>query len=399
VVVWPYTGHQRVLHVKPDGAVLLAWSIGASFAIRQRDRRGQWGPTEWSPFQEAAMQTGLAFDSSGRLHAIWGQSNQYVLDQMGYDLYTTSWARWDGQGHWSTPLQLDQRVEPLPLLGSNSTGAVFLYNGGGDPRFGGVQYRFVTGKNRWSAFAPMTAGGQNFSVISHQFDRQGRGHTMLLLPDYSIAYLPPKTASNERRWEITRTLTLPAAMHRPTLSFFYQLAGGGAGPASSFQVGVATVTISDTITPTIVFSDTGQTVHQLGWVDLASWAGQSITLTFAVQQAADEPFLKAEADTISIGSWTTPVVEDVTPNRIDAGEITTIQVVGDNFIDVPQVRIGGTVIEAVRLLDERTLEVDVPGTLPPGRHSVRLTNPDGATSARIGALVVGKELYLPLVAR
>lgn len=97
---------------------------------------------------------------------------------------------------------------------------------------------------------------------------------------------------------IAQTVTVPMTMSAPTLSFFYQLVGLSATRSSWFAVRV-----DNSITATTLFSTTTTTndwTHR--WIDLTPWAGQTITLTFNLHQAAGDPVRELYLDDITLGS-------------------------------------------------------------------------------------------------
>ncbi len=74
---------------------------------------------------------------------------------------------------------------------------------------------------------------------------------------------------------LQQTLFLSPTLNAPTLSYFYRVANGSTAP---FSASVSSSANVSTTTPSIV-SNSWQ--HQ--WLDLAPFAGQTITLTFALQ--------------------------------------------------------------------------------------------------------------------
>lgn len=70
---------------------------------------------------------------------------------------------------------------------------------------------------------------------------------------------------------------------------------------------------------------------------------------------------------------------------------------GQNFAATPIVTVNGQNIP-VQYVDKKTLLLEVPG-LPPGIYDLWIKNPDGRRNVHRGALTVGKQLYLPILAR
>jgi uncharacterized repeat protein (TIGR01451 family) len=62
------------------------------------------------------------------------------------------------------------------------------------------------------------------------------------------------------------------------------------------------VNITGGVTTTQVFSTTGGTPWSHEWVDLGAWAGQTVTVTFALQQAVGDAYALLALDDITVGS-------------------------------------------------------------------------------------------------
>ncbi|MBP7964078.1 MAG: PD40 domain-containing protein [Caldilineaceae bacterium] len=198
---------------------------------------------------------------------------------------------------------------------------------------------------------------------------------------------------------LSQVVTVAADWHQPTLAFIYASNRlTTTHPSVPFQVSVTAG-----LTTTQVFSATTQpTGHQLGWADLSPWAGQIITVTFALAQTDYDEETDLFLDHITLAPWLTPVAESVTPAAFDPGVSTPITVTGQNFLDGVTVRLirGEQIVSRVTLtrLDAHTLTVDLPA-LGPGIYDLWVTNPGGQQSVKMGAIRVGKQSYLPSVAR
>ncbi|MCB0129118.1 MAG: hypothetical protein KDE58_42925, partial [Caldilineaceae bacterium] len=110
--------------------------------------------------------------------------------------------------------------------------------------------------------------------------------------DFHLRLLP--TAISTTVSSVAKSVTIPAGIEQPTLSFMAALYGGndsvratalpqadlGTAPFSFFA---ATVTAG--ITTTTVYSSATPTDWHLAWADLSAWRGETVTVTFAVQQA------------------------------------------------------------------------------------------------------------------
>ena len=96
-----------------------------------------------------------------------------------------------------------------------------------------------------------------------------------------------------------------------------------------------------------------------------------------------------------LGSWLTPVLTDLSQTQWDAWSPQTITLTGYNFISMPMVYLGNTVITDVDYLDEATLVAHLPAQ-PPGPLSMQVVNPGGQSSLPRLARV-GLQTYLPVI--
>jgi hypothetical protein len=115
---------------------------------------------------------------------------------------------------------------------------------------------------------------------------------------------------------------------------------------------------------------------------------------------AETPYAPLLLDNVSLGSWQTPVVHEITPAHFTtgwAGKVITLR--GENFLAAPTLRIGNVDITQVRRIDNQTVEATLPATLPVGRHAVQLRSASGWRSVASTPLSLGLSLYLPAVRR
>jgi Tol biopolymer transport system component len=225
------------------------------------------------------------------------------------------------------------------------------------------------------------AAGPSLAVIGGSFD------------DYHLRETPMATGSADS--SVAQSVTIPADLHQPTLSFFHAIYDATPTGESYFA---ATVTAG--MTTTTVFSSTTNTDWRLGWADVSAWTGQTVTVTFVVSQAAGEPFLQAYLDEIALGAWTSPVVQSVTPERTPSGQTTTVTLQGVNFYSNLRIRLGSRPVNGVTVNETAgTATFTVAPTQPPGAYPIYLTAGDGGDMIYGGTLLVGDQLWLPLIAR
>lgn len=185
-----------------------------------------------------------------------------------------------------------------------------------------------------------------------------------------------------------RQVTLGASLHRPTLGLTYRHTDLTATLALHVQaVGGTPNTVTQTLPPGVGW--------QRAWMDLTSFAGQTLTVTVSLQGAPGS-WPVADFDEIVLGSWTTPLVTSVSPAVLDAPS-GVVTLVGDNFMGTPTVTLGG-VTTPVAVVDAQHLSVTIPASLGYGRHAVVVTNPDGFATTSTHGLQIGRGvLFLPVL--
>lgn len=202
---------------------------------------------------------------------------------------------------------------------------------------------------------------------------------------------------------LSQTVTIPAEMHQPTLAFFYQLQG--ATPALSFFHIEVTAPfssangVSATQVSTQIFTATMNTPWSFGSVNLDAWRGQTITIAFKTEQAANTNYVQVYLDEISLGSWETPIPESITPPQLAAGVKGTLLIQGQNFIATPTVKLGETPLANVQWQDEHTLTVEIPPTFQPGLYNLWISNPGQQLATSAWRIAIGEQRYLPLITK
>ena len=110
--------------------------------------------------------------------------------------------------------------------------------------------------------------------------------------------IEPPLAELSGSSRLTQTITIPADMPSPTLSYQLDYTGAPSAANSAFSL-----ILDDSTTHTELIrqsdSTTGWTHH---WHDLSAWAGQTITLTFQVDSAAGIYQTYARLDDVSLGA-------------------------------------------------------------------------------------------------
>lgn len=269
-------------------------------------------------------------------------------------------------------------------LDSSGTLHVLNHYLSADPRESGAYYRQRLPGGTWTEpwRASASLHGMKLLVGSD-------GNVMI----HQRAQLYSSAISAALTSALSQTVTLPAAMHAPTLSFAYSLSGVGAPDGAQFRVEV-----DDGITATTVYSTTTGSSWRIGWADMQPWLGKTVTIGFHLLQPAGTPPARLMLDTVSLGPWRTPIVAEVSPRQVSVADPGAITIRGENFIGVPTVKLGDVPLQSVQVIGPGELRATVPADLTPGQYPIWVVNPGGTRQAA-GMLQVGDPLYLPMVLR
>jgi hypothetical protein len=195
--------------------------------------------------------------------------------------------------------------------------------------------------------------------------------------------------------QIEQTVTLDGSLHAPTLSLMARFVNEAGG--SSYDIDIL-----DGETTTRLFSTIAGHTWTQRWFPLDDWAGKTIRLRITLHQAEGEIGARLDLDDISVGSWRTPSLSAVEPSRIyRVADNPVLTIHGDNFIATPDVWIDGVQIAAasVHWVDGATLTVNLPASLLPGHHSVKLANSGSVSATLDPAFTSGYSAYVPILTR
>ncbi|NLG48825.1 MAG: hypothetical protein GX552_01785 [Chloroflexi bacterium] len=202
---------------------------------------------------------------------------------------------------------------------------------------------------------------------------------------------------------LQQSLTIPADLAAPTLSFLYALEND-TGPLA----GTLTAAVQDETGETILWQGSQPTPwrqsHQGGryplWqqahADLTPWAGQTVTLVLRYDPQGTYSY--ALLDEVSVSPWILPHVQAVDPATVPPGVGQHVGVRGANFYEGAQVRLGAQKLQTTYHSDT-LLSAYVPPSIRVGRYDVWVRNPTGYESTLPGGLTIGYAVQLPLVQR
>lgn len=257
------------------------------------------------------------------------------------------------------------------------------------PSFGSDGIVRFLKENRWSS--PQKVEARRFYSLVPIRGEQGEVLLGVTTDNYDHIYATSLTSPQSKDFSAAQRLIIPTEIHQPTLSFMYNLETN-ASERSYFEVRV-----SDELSENQVFSTTKSTSWQQGWVDITPWQGKTITVTFNVHQAISDSYIQVDLDAVTLGPWTTPQPKTATPTQIDLGSQQTITISGNNFIDAPVVQLGKYALTSVLWVNEHELRGQIPVGIPPGVYNIVVTNPDGQSNSSISVIMIGKQVYLPLI--
>ena len=123
----------------------------------------------------------------------------------------------------------------------------------------------------------------------------------------------------------------------------------------------------------------------------------TVTVTLVLDQADDEPLVNVFLDDVTLGSWLTPVIDQVDPPLVGNGSGAYVTLTGENFIQTPGVKLNGVPAVSVEWLDENQIRFQIPAGLPPGIYNLTVTNPGGQEAVQPGAFQFGHLIYAPAI--
>ncbi len=206
-----------------------------------------------------------------------------------------------------------------------------------------------------------------------------------LLIATSGAVADMKIANQPGDSQLRQTISIPADMPAPTLSFFYRYGQVSAGIPDPLLLTIA----GDTVWTSSESADDWQHV----WIDMTPFRGQTVKIAFRMAGDADHARTWAEIDEVSLSGWRTPIARRVALSG------RTLYLEGENFADRMTVQIGDATPIAATVIDQEHAEVTLPANLSPGCHDITTTSPDGRAGAAPGLLRVGRQTFMPSVVK
>ncbi|MCL4267053.1 MAG: PD40 domain-containing protein [Anaerolineae bacterium] len=253
----------------------------------------------WSDIQNVA-QTGwggpmqTAVDTKGTFHIAWNAEGSIYHIQKGRN---SGWL----------PVELLANTETDPQIMLDGFGNVHVIWGGGpysDSQDDDIHHMQQIDSGTWSLPTNLSSGEDDPNSPNAVIDAGGSVHIVWEIVannepyQTEIHYRGSEFSSLSGDATVTQQITIPVTITAPTLSFVYRLGNVFAQNETAFSVKVDDGT-TQTEVATFQESSLGWS-HE--WVNLISWAGQTISVSFTLQQAVGEPVAWVYLDEVSIGS-------------------------------------------------------------------------------------------------
>ena len=318
------------MKVGHNGVVSVVWEVGTQYAstelsdlyYSQRSVSGAWStPANISNLPGNARNLIISLAMDGAVHICW-ETSQIINSLTQTYLYH---ADQPYGGTWSGAEKISQNQGSHINTTIDNQGVLLAVWKGQ-----GIQsaQRLAGG---WTQPEVIGSYGSNDYVVNPVVAVDGTGRAHIVWRNDSGFYVGPRYIQADSILRLSQTVTLPATMTSPVLSFFYQL-----GEASTANGGRLMVRVTHgTDQPNTVFSTTTNTdgwTH--GWFDLSPWAGEEITVSYQLNLKGRQPPAFALVDDVTIGSGSTDVwVKDVgTGTALPSSTITLALAYGNQGV-------------------------------------------------------------------
>lgn len=302
--------------LSPSGRPAVLFSRGGEWLL-QEYVNGRWQTTPFVALPSANLSPPtLLWDEQDRLHMV---TDEWEFVGVGYPLLH---AVRPLQGHWSPAYHVGF-LSPIGLAAVDGNGELHVMSGDrgiyvhrrldgalasppvtvplqaglGDLVVDDAGRAVVTGSTTVMTLAPganaWTTWGYTEGWI-HRLYVARNGAPFVLGESSSELFLTQLlTATQATTFGATQLVTIPAELPNPTLSWMQRGIGDWATDQTRLRVSIG---------------DTHYDMPAVGvkweqaWLDLSAWAGQTVPITFAVEQAAGDTILQVDIDDVSLGS-------------------------------------------------------------------------------------------------
>jgi uncharacterized repeat protein (TIGR01451 family) len=331
------------LAIEPNGTVHFVWmqrettgSGSTNLFYRFRAPGGQWSPTEqittYDPqFNPPSFIIKLNIDGNGVLHLVYMEESSSFNYPLNYMRRTT--------GSWSpiTSLGISSSDESVDIILDSEDALHIVWNEADVTHY--VRTSSLSSTFTNFTFAEMPVGESFLRLdamgrLHFLFTDQGHNHLYLLLDEHgnqldqqespdlfyadfevdrnaaphffgivwsetpTIVHVGPARVSQNRDLTLSQTVTIPTGMEAPVLSYFFLYDGLAViDDRNSFDV-----LLDDGQMSVLAQQSETNKLWQHHWVDLAPWAGETITLTFRLSQEKYAPNTWLFVDDVTLGS-------------------------------------------------------------------------------------------------
>ena len=285
--------------VDQKGVVHIAWSNNSTnnnggIYYSSRLSNGVWTNPQRISSGDWGHLSPLVLDSSGGLHVAWS-----LYDGNVYYAHKNKYGTWYEPQFAGQNNVTDGATSTIIAVGKDSR--AHIVSGGN---------RYSSSDDRYLYYLRQLADGawaeaQNIENVNDNMqpyiiiDDTNSVHiawTKQTDLGGDVYYISSRFAQDFSNSQVTQHLTVPITITTPVLSFMYQLEGIMSSSNLSIQVDNGS-----SVTPLLEIStNTSGWAHE--WIDLTTWRGQPISLTFNLVQAANTPLATAYIDGVTVGS-------------------------------------------------------------------------------------------------
>lgn len=272
--------------VEPGGVVHVIWyslDDGQTY-YRRRSSGGGWSALQ--PLAVGDIMNVLKLDNEGNLHIAGGYPYPYHIKR-------------SVNGDWSplTSLALpdlpDSEARWLDIDGAGHAHLIYFH-------YDSEQFLYARWMDEdWSA--PLTLDGDpetnTVFDLTLVLDNDNQPHMIWRSGYQRFYYFGPEWAPTADTAVLAQSVTISPTIAAPTLSFLYQAGGLTTAGASSF-----TVSLDNGVSSTAIAALHSNVIWRPISVDLSDWLGQTVTLTFKLDQAQAAPVAWLYLDQVTLGS-------------------------------------------------------------------------------------------------
>ncbi len=390
------SGIEPAIAIANNGDVHVVWGPGYTLdwlAYRMRSASGTWEELHQIEELRYSRLPGITVDDEENAHIVW--TDDGIIEYICYDAV-------DG---WSNIEEIYEGGDPeIAVLADGSIVAAWIGFSSGQ------QISYLNDDGTWASPKLVFGFGwgnmRDTVLASHptinELSLVADGHPGGTWDVYMVRFGLEREKSGHSK--ISQAVTIPADLRLPTLSFLFQNFSEDTRENDQLTVYVDNGPSGTTRTPLTTIDTPSEWTH--AWFDMSKWLGKTVTVTFDLFMVSNGLHTWTYIDQVSLGSWLTPLPTAVNPHALEARASTIVTITGENFVVVPpgslyiegpEVRLDDVLLTDTRWITFSTLTTRVPGTLSPGIYDLRVINPGGQEGVLSNGVVVGKQVFLPLL--